>query len=889
MVAQPRNGSRSLPPTRRSGLSWVLRSVALCALASGSLALAESGYASLPHAVRARGLRTEGTTVRWLDPPGLAARRALLLASQPGGPDDVYVASARTGSGDMVVELGNLSNLTRSPYAQEEMLTSAGPWAAFATRVGNRYVAFTLIDTRGAEDSADAPADTGARVRDAISRWQQTGHARGYGVYRYDLDPPAQQLALTLNETTLTATVDGRAVRVDVSSRAVQEGEQWVHLRPRLSGTTGWTTWFVDTVRAIPWIGPAPITWAEHRAYSLLHYFARARVGIVGDTSQREVAEDLADLSGGAHRAGDLEGPVADWPPARLQPLYQPVLPHEGEWVSAADDDPFIARNPGAPSAFYQTFIRTDRQRPDTRVYVTLWDARQVELHVVPGSTEPMGATGETGSGSIPRDPRTLTRLAAGFNGGFQALHGEWGVMAEGILFLPPKAWGATITVLDDGRTGFGSWPQDVSTIPENVVELRQNLTSLVEDGVFNPYRRTFWGGTAPGSPEGETHTARTGLCMTREGHVAFFWGSALTERTLADGMTAARCTYGIHLDMNGANTGFEFLRVTPSGSTPTLQRPIAGAYESEGPVPSAPAFTYRARRMVRGMHEMGFPRYIKRDPRDFFYLMLRNVLPGAPIRAVAPNPEPEEGQWHVGGLGSTVFPWPMARTRIRPDPAQVDRWVHLVRVDARRVTLRPDTETEHVVARLVGARPARPSMPRVSWQLVHDHPRWTIGTEGDGLEGTFLTPGATATRAVGIDADGYLVFAVADRPIPDLVGLALDRAGCGPQRLALSPTAAISIGGARDAAGAAIAPNATTAFTLVERAMPGAERMFSNVRPVPPDVWFDAQHRRVRYGRSEDGNVEVRVLGGRAVQVREWGGHSPTGAPGAAPTPPPP
>ncbi len=107
----------------------------------------------------------------------------------------------------------------------------------------------------------------------------------------------------------------------------------------------------------------------------------------------------------------------------------------------------------------------------------------------------------ETGSGSVPRDPRTMSRLVAGFNGGFQALHGEWGVFAEGTLFLPPKPWGATITALEGGRTGFGSWPPDQASLPSDVLEFRQNLTPLVEDGVLNPYHRSFWGGTAPGGP----------------------------------------------------------------------------------------------------------------------------------------------------------------------------------------------------------------------------------------------------------------------------------------------------------------------------------------------------------------------------------------------------
>ncbi len=876
------------PPLSASG-TVAFRAFALCAMASGAVGLAGPGYASVPHALRAQGLQVDARTLRWLDPPGLGRRRALVLAAQSGAPDDLYVVTARTGTDDAVVALDDLSNLTRSPDAQEEGLVTSGTQAAFATRTGPEVIAFTLVDAAAAAGVADDPhGDLGARMRTAVTRWQQTGRPDGYGIYRFDLAAHPRSLALRFDGGTLVATAPGHTARVDTRSRQVLEGGAWVRPRPRLGASEGWTGWAVDTVRAVPWIGPVPIAWAEHFAFNVQDDLARARVRAGVDSSRTEVAEDLADVLN-AGPAGEVEGPVADWPPAPLAAMLAPRLQHEGDWSAAAADDPFVARWPGAPPAFYQSFVRTDRERPDTRVYVTLWDPRQVEIHVVPGSQEPMGATGETGTGSVPRDPRTLSRLAAGFNGGFQALHGEWGVFAEGTLFLPPKAWGATIFVMDDGTTGFGSWSQDTGHIPADVSEFRQNLTSLVEDGAFNPYHRTFWGGNVPGAPPGESHTARTGLCLTREGFVGYFWGDGLTERSLADGMLSARCAYGIHLDMNGANTGFEFLRVTPAGATPALRRPLSGGHEAEGAVPSAPAFTYRARRMVRGMHEMSFPRYIKRDPRDFFYLLLRPVLPGPALAPPVGPAQPGEGQWHVAGLGAASFPWPMARTRVRPDPAHADRWVNLVRLDPRRLALGAATETDRVVARVVGATQPAPGAPRVALVSTHRSARWVIGTEGEGLGGTALAAGANVTRGVGIDGDGFLVVAVADRAVPDLVARALDLAGCGPSRLGIEPTAALAVTGDRDAAGASLAPGAQPLFTLVERDARAGFRMFPEVHPVPQGVWWEAQHRRVRYQRTETGTVEVNIMGGHRVTVPSWGGSTPPPTAPVVPVTPPP
>ena len=72
-----------------------------------------------------------------------------------------------------------------------------------------------------------------------------------------------------------------------------------------------------------------------------------------------------------------------------------------------------------------------------------------------------MGATGETGSGAIPRDEATMSRLVGGFNGAFQGLHGEYGVYGEGALLLPPKPYAATVALLADGSTAFGTWPAE--------------------------------------------------------------------------------------------------------------------------------------------------------------------------------------------------------------------------------------------------------------------------------------------------------------------------------------------------------------------------------------------------------------------------------------------
>src|SRR5262249_11334399 len=135
--------------------------------------------------------------------------------------------------------------------------------------------------------------------------------------------------------------------------------------------------------------------------------------------------------------------PETGWPPPPMEPMLHPALEGEGKWV-LLDKDPFVMKNPGAPSPFAFSFVRVDRKRAYSQPYVLVWDPRQVVLHAMSGTVEPKSATGETGPGLVPRKPEVIGRLIAAFNGGFQATHGEFGMMAEGVVYLPPKPFAAT-------------------------------------------------------------------------------------------------------------------------------------------------------------------------------------------------------------------------------------------------------------------------------------------------------------------------------------------------------------------------------------------------------------------------------------------------------------
>jgi len=488
-------------------------------------------------------------------------------------------------------------------------------------------------------------------------------------------------------------------------------------------------------------------------------------------------------------------------------------------------------------------------------VFVTLWDPRQVELHAMSGTVEPISATGETGPGQVPRDPQVLGRFVAGFNGGFQAIHGEFGMMAERTLYLPPKPYGATVAELDDGSTAFGSWPE-AAEVPANIVSFRQNMTALVENGDLNPWKRHWWGGLPPGWTE-ESRTVRSGVCMTKEGFAGYFYGGNVDPDVLGLAMQRARCSYGIHLDMNPGHTGLEFYRTGPKGTLPALTHKLAEDWEARGPVPGLEGWEFMSRRMMRFMALMNFPRYINVEQRDFFYLTLRTILPGEALTPRLKPAEPGEGAWRVEGLPQHGWPYAVATTNLRADAKDPDFRIGLLKLDAKLVRVaEPGDVDPQVVVELRGQSEAGPGQvtlyhadgagfhiayqPRVKGAL-----RVTSGFPAD-------TPAAKdAAAAMGIDASGALIYArVTGGQHPsgdgDRLAALLSELGC--QTLLFLPRPVATLFG--NAGEASNAPG--LGVKLVRSAGPGARRLFPDTPIVKPTKWAPLQQKRVRYKGGE-------------------------------------
>ena len=536
----------------------------------------------------------------------------------------------------------------------------------------------TGIEARDLFAAAPPIADGTAeeRLRGAITRFQETGRFGGIASYRFDLSP---ELAPKAEDAVLVATAEGVALKA-----AGPAGALLVTLRgdalaaePPSAGSGQWdeaahppelVPWAVDRVRGLSFVGDEKMQWIKAVAYT-----AWAMIG------PREAPEPLpapaipapapssaAPPNGSAvpkpatpPTAGDPKANAsasAAFPPPPVPPPLGDATPEEGVFQSLKDD-PFLPA--GAGSAFATTSFRVDKNRP-VRVWIAVWDPRKIELRMVAGTVEPQSTTGVRGTGEIPRDPKQLPRVVAAFNGGFQALHGGYGMQVEGQRLLAPKAYAATVLTLKDGATAYGTWPATTDPspvaagVPSVVTSFRQNMTPLVDGGVLDPWGRTWWGGTPPGWTD-TIHTVRSAIGFTREGFAIYAYSLDISPQALGEALLAARCDYGIHLDMNGGQAGFEFLRIAAQGgiTQAPLGRPLEKTWEAEGPLTHAPAedgtsnWEFRARRLFRGMAHMSFPRYVRRDGRDFFYLVARpdGTTGGSAFRYFGTKPIPRE-QW---------------------------------------------------------------------------------------------------------------------------------------------------------------------------------------------------------------------------------------------------
>jgi hypothetical protein len=812
----------------------------------------------LAAALGGRGLVVDRKGIVWLGNPSRGVWRsatstvvaAVRARPAPEDPHDIFLVTARLSPEGALLDVGRHHHLTETSAVDELAPVSDGSGRfAFVERPTSAEEApriVRLVDLgRAPERSGDGWTRL-ERLQAAITRLQQSGRADGISQVAYELSSAPSRLDIALADGQLV--IDAGEQRAVIALDRPLDAPSWLTVEAETEPRPGnLVTWAVDRVRGE--IGDEAMQYVKAIAFSVLDQVLSRTEDLTGDSAAEDIAADLGEESLASVPHEIPVDPDIGFPPPALEPIVTPALEGEGQWQAKADEA-FVHSLPGLPPTFVSTFIRGDPMRKVTRVYVLLWDPRLLELHTMAGTAEPKSATGATGPGLIPREPTVLRRLAAAMNAGFQALHGEFGMMSDGVIYLPPKPYGATVATLHDGSTAFGTWPND-ATIPPDMLSYRQNMTPIVVDEQFNPYKRTWWGGT-PSDWEDKTHTVRTGICITKESFVGYFYGADLSPEALGRAMIAARCSYGIALDMNAGHSGLEFYRAAPSDELPPLDRPMR-EWEREGAVGGLDGWKFRARRLISGMGLMNFPRYINREGRDFFYLTLRYVLPGAPIEAKAEG----DGAWRVKGLPQHGFPYALAQTELALGGARV----RVLKIDPRMLT-----------ADAAAATPSKEGQPAVVAAVAPS-------PTADGGRALWLTPGAfaigvepplpaamrvctekagleRAAAALGVeDVGGMLLYVEVvdgDLPAKELQAF-LSRLGSS-ESLFFEEPSRFALGGSMTLAGGTAPPPEAGAVLLYRHAGPGGRRIFGGTPVVPFKDWYPLQARRIRYFKKKDG-----------------------------------
>ncbi len=548
----------------------------------------------------------------------LVGRSILFLgADAPGAPRDVYRARVRVSLEGQPLSVSGVRNLTASPLGDEAALSADGPhaerYAAFANTAYGAVTGATLLDLSGDGGVVGAHGALD-RLLGAITNYQETGSFAGLGRTSLAVETPLPSTQMTLSKRELSLTFpDGVVRHLDLASKTLSEGAGGAEVSastvPHLRKAP--VLWAVDTVRAVT--GPGLIAWMEDVFFGL-----RDKVRRAGYAAAHKPAKTVASA---AEEASVPPSPPLDasaagddggyWPPAKLPSIWESPEPGEGVWEPPRV--PFLKVQPAVdgnkpPPYFFTTFLAPDAKRPYAKVLVVAMDMRQLELHMEGGVEDPKSLTGMTSAGKIPRRPEVLSRVVGAFNGAFKTTHGAYGMMVDRRVLLPPKPDAASVILTDDQRVGLGTWGAS-DKVPAFVQSYRQNLDPLVDDGKFNPTGRLVWGFQLAGTT---VNTERSGLCVTKPGHLLYLWGDDISGVVLGRAMIQAGCAYGMHLDMNPKHTGFVFADIREVGKHKD----------------------YDVQLLTREM-EILPSRFIEYSPKDFFYVTLREARSAEDVAGV--------------------------------------------------------------------------------------------------------------------------------------------------------------------------------------------------------------------------------------------------------------
>lgn len=170
--------------------------------------------------------------------------------------------------------------------------------------------------------------------------------------------------------------------------------------------------------------------------------------------------------------------------PRSVGPVFaRPSAPGDGAWVPVE-----LHGVPSGEPLLYKTLLHPDKNRPWAEAFVVAIDASRTEVWATPGTQDPEAtapaARHAPRPALVPEDKRG--RLVAVFNGGFKTEHGGYGMKADGVTFIPPRADLCTFAGLEDGTLRVEPWKK-LADLEPRMRWLRQTPRCMVEQGKLHP------------------------------------------------------------------------------------------------------------------------------------------------------------------------------------------------------------------------------------------------------------------------------------------------------------------------------------------------------------------------------------------------------------------
>jgi hypothetical protein len=315
-------------------------------------------------------------------------------------------------------------------------------------------------------------------------------------------------------------------------------------LRVAVHEFPGFGTAVADGVRNV--VGPGPVAWAEDVVYGLEDF---VNVSTKSDEAPTTFWEDastpepvvVVTESGERVVVDPLEGA-----PPKATVLHEKVAgPSDGVW------SPLRAPSDERRVVMWRTQLHPDPKRPFTAVAVVAADLSEVELGLVAGTEEPKSqqVLRSERPGLVPGDAQD--RLLAAFNGGFKAMHGNYGMKLGGKTFIPPRDIGCTLFARPDGHLGIRTFSEvkgDAGSFPW----YRQTPPCLIENGEPNPGLLHEFNKNWGAAVGGDTIIRRSAIGLSADGRYLFFGlGESTTAQSIGRAMQAAGAHHAAQLDVN--------------------------------------------------------------------------------------------------------------------------------------------------------------------------------------------------------------------------------------------------------------------------------------------------------------------------------------------------